>query len=267
MSKAKVKLLGVHELVEVVADVKEGIFSASGKTHHVNEVLLDTPVKGTIFGTALNYKGALEQLGDAVNEKPYQAPPVAPILYIKPANTYNRNGGLIPMPEGITELEVGACLGLVIGKQATRVSEAEAFEFIAGYTIVNDVSVPHASVYRPAVQHKSRDGFCPVGPWIVDRDEVENPGQLAVRVFINEELRQENTTANLIRPIAKLLADVTDFMTLSAGDVLLVGIPEQAPRVQVGDSVRIEIEGVGSLENDVVEESVVAETEAWEVLK
>src|SRR5690606_5661202 len=123
--------------------------------------------------------------------------------------------------------------------------EAEAMDFIAGYTVVNDVSVPHESVYRPAIPHKSRDGFCPVGPWIVDRDEVELPDQLAIRVFINGELRQENTTANLIRPISKLLADVTEFMTLSAGDVLLVGIPEQAPRVQTGDFVKIEIEGVG----------------------
>ncbi|MFS0574715.1 fumarylacetoacetate hydrolase family protein [Sporosarcina sp. 179-K 3D1 HS] len=261
MKKAKVKLLGINELVEVDVNTKENTVSSAGKVHGVSEIPLDVPVRGTIFGTALNYKGALEQLGDAVNEKPYNAPPIAPILYIKPANTYNRSGGVIPMPEGMNELEVGACLGLVIGKQATKVAEAEALEYIAGYTVVNDVSVPHASIYRPAVQHKSRDGFCPVGPWIVERDAVENPDRLGIRVFINDEQRQENTTANLIRPISRLLADVTEFMTLSAGDVLLVGIPEQAPRVQVGDSVRIEIEGVGILEN-----TVGTESDVWEVL-
>lgn len=262
MGKAKVKLLGVHELVDVDVDTKENTISSAGKIQGANELPLDVPVSGTIFGTALNYKGALEQLGDAVNEKPYNAPPIAPILYIKPANTFNRHGGAIPMPEGMNELEVGACLGLVVGKQATNVAEAEALDYIAGYTVVNDVSVPHASIYRPAVQHKSRDGFCPVGPWIVDQAAVANPNNLAIKVFINDELRQENTTANLIRPISKLFADVTAFMTLSAGDVLLVGIPEQAPRAQVGDSVRIEIEGVGTLENKVVQEADV-----WEVLQ
>jgi 5-oxopent-3-ene-1,2,5-tricarboxylate decarboxylase/2-hydroxyhepta-2,4-diene-1,7-dioate isomerase len=125
-------------------------------------------------------------------------------------------------------------------------------DYVAGYTVVNDVSVPHDSVYRPAVQHKSRDGFCPVGPWIVDREAVANPDNLAVRVFINDELCQENNTENLIRPVAKLLSDVTDYMTLSAGDVLLIGVPENSPVVKVGDNIRVEIENVGSLENKVV---------------
>ena len=115
----------------------------------------------------------------------------------------------------------------MIGKQATHVSEEEALDYVSGYTIVNDVSVPHKSVYRPAVQQKSRDGFCPIGPWIVNRDAVANPDNLVVRVFINDELRQENNTSNLIRSISRLLVDVTDYMTLSPGDVLLVGVPEK----------------------------------------
>lgn len=254
MSKAKVKLLGKHELVSVEVNTGTNTVMLNGNEHNVNEIQIDTPIRGTVFGAALNYQGALEGLGDAVNEKPYNAPPIAPILYIKPANTFNRNGGTIPMPEGILALEIGAALGIVIGKQATAISEEEAFDYVAGYTVVNDVSVPHESVYRPAVQHKSRDGFCPVGPWIINQEEVGNPNNLAVRVFINDELSQENSTENLIRPVAKLLADVTDYMTLSAGDVLLVGIPENAPQAKVGDKVRIEIENVGTLENLVVNE-------------
>ena len=76
-----------------------------------NEIQFDVPITGTVFGTLLNYKGALERLGDAVNEKPYSSPPIAPVLYIKPANTFNRYGADIPMPVGISKLEMGAALG------------------------------------------------------------------------------------------------------------------------------------------------------------
>jgi 5-oxopent-3-ene-1,2,5-tricarboxylate decarboxylase / 2-hydroxyhepta-2,4-diene-1,7-dioate isomerase len=260
MSIAKIKMLGVHELIEVAVNPATNTLALDGNDYHANDIKLDIPVTGTIFGTLLNYKGALESLGEAVNEKPHNAPPIAPILYIKPANTFNSYGRAIPMPEEISELEVGAALGIVIGKRATCVSEEEALDYVAGYTVVNDVSVPHESVYRPAVQHKSRDGFCPVGPWIVDREAVANPDNLAVRVFINDELCQENNTENLIRPVAKLLSDVTDYMTLSKGDVLLIGVPENSPVVKVGDNIRVEIENVGSLENKVVlEQKLVQE--------
>ena len=258
MSKAKIKMLGVHELVTVDVNSEKNTLALDGNDYNANDIKLDVPITGTVFGTLLNYKGALEILGEAVNDKPHNAPPIAPILYIKPANTFNSYGGTIPMPEGIHELEIGAALGIVIGKQATRVSEGDALDYVAGYTVVNDVSVPHESVYRPAVQHKSRDGFCPVGPWIVDREAVQNPDNLAVRVFINGELRQENNTSNFIRSVAKLLADVTEYMTLSAGDVLLIGVPENAPAAKVGDNIRIEIEKVGSLENEVVDEQKLA---------
>lgn len=261
MSQAKIKLLGKQELVSVTVNTETKSVSLNGVERSVNELKVDTPILGTIFGTALNYQGALENLGDAVNEKPYNASPIAPVLYIKPANTFNRNGGGIPMPDGVAELEIGAALGIVIGKQATAISEEDAFSYVAGYTVVNDVSVPHESVYRPAVQHKSRDGFCPVGPWIVNQTEVENPDNLTVRVYINDELKQENTTANLIRSVKTLLADVTDYMTLSVGDVLLVGVPENAPHAKVGDKVRIDIEEVGSLENIIVEENVFLQEE------
>lgn len=261
MSQAKVKLVGKQELVSATVNPESNKVTLNGTECNVNELQVDSPISGTVFGAALNYKGALESLGDAVNEKPYNAPPIAPVLYIKPANTFNRHGGGIPMPEGMSELEMGAALGIVIGKQATAISEEDALSYVAGYTVVNDVSVPHESVYRPAVQHKSRDGFCPVGPWIVKESEVNNPDNLTVRVYINDELKQENTTSNLIRSVKKLLADVTDYMTLSVGDVLLIGVPENAPHAKVGDKVRIEIEQVGTLENVVVEEKVFLQGE------
>ncbi|WOV86894.1 fumarylacetoacetate hydrolase family protein [Sporosarcina oncorhynchi] len=252
--KASMKVLGSQELLSVAVNPVTNTVTLGDDEASLADLQIDNPVTGTIYGTLLNYKGELESLGDAVYDKPYSSPPNAPVLYIKPANTFNRNGGLIPMPEGIPALEIGAALGLVIGKKAVALDEKNALTYVAGYTIVNDISVPHDSVYRPAVQHKARDGFCSIGPWIIERDEVQNPDDLALRVFINEKLQQENSTVNLIRPISRLLADVTEFMTLNPGDVLLVGVPEQAPLVQIGDKIRIEIEGIGNLENIIVDE-------------
>ena len=211
-------------------------------------------VPGTVYGVLLNYKGALAALGDAVHKPPYKAPPKAPVLYIKPANTWIAHGAPIPVPADVDALEMGAALGVVIGRTACRVPAAAALDYVEGYTVVNDVSVPHGSYYRPSIRLKCRDGFCPIGPGIIDRMRAPDPDALSVRVFVDGALRQQNTTANLIRSTARLIADVTEFMTLGAGDVLLTGVPENAPLAHAGQRVAIEIEGVGRLENPLVAE-------------
>ena len=254
VTNAKLKLMGVQVFISVDVNTETNSVVIDGNDLRTNDLQFDTPISGTVIGSLVNYKGVFEGLANEVNKKPYLSPPNAPILYIKPANTFNRYGAGIPMPEGITKLEMGATLGIVIGKKAVAIQEKTALHYVAGYTIVNDVSVPHDSIFRPAVQHKSRDGFCPIGPWIINRDAIDNPDDLAIRVYINDELKQENSTRNLIRSVARLLADVTEFMTLSPGDVLLVGVPEAAPQAKIGDKVRIEIAGIGALENMVVDE-------------
>jgi len=208
----------------------------------------------TLYGVLLNYRGALAALGEAVNKPPYKAPPKAPVLYIKPANTWIGDGAPIPVPSNVEALQMGAALGVVIGRTACRVSAESALDHVAGYTVVNDVSMPHDSYYRPSVRLKCRDGFCPIGATIVERVRVPNPEALAVRVFVDGVLRQQNTTANLVRSTRRLIADVTEFMTLAAGDVLLTGVPENAPLARAGQRVAIEIEGVGRLENPLVAE-------------
>ncbi|MGE6488672.1 fumarylacetoacetate hydrolase family protein [Paenisporosarcina sp. NPDC076898] len=254
MMNAKFKRTDSREFISTVVSTETNSIKLEDNEINISDIPLDNPVTGTVYGTLLNFHGALERLGDSVNDKPYLAPPVAPVLYIKPANTFNRYGAGIPVPENESHLEMGAALGIVIGKTAVGLTQETAMDYVAGYSIVNDVSVPHATFFRPAVQHKCRDGFCPIGPWIIDRDELKNPDDVTIRVYINDELKQENSTNNLIRPVARLLVDVTEFMTLSPGDVLLVGVPEDAPLATTGDKVRIEIEGVGSLENVLVDE-------------
>ncbi len=212
----------------------------------------------TVYGALLNHRDALAALGGAVHRSPYKAPPQAPVLYIKPANTWIGHGAPIPVPADAPELEMGAALAVVVGRTACRVSEAEALDHVAGYTIANDVSVPHAEFYRPSVRLKCRDGFLPIGPWVTARRRVADPDALTLRVWVDGELRLVATTAELIRPVARLLADVTEFMTLVPGDVLLTGVPAGAPRARAGQRVAIEIDGLGRLENPLVAEGACA---------
>lgn len=254
MSTAKIKWLGSMELDSAEVDVGTNSIVVDGIARCAEDYAMDIPIGGTLYGTLLNFHGALKRMGDTVYKTPYISPPASPVLYIKPLNTFNRNGAGIPMPTGESILEIGAALGIVMASTAAALTEETAMDHVAGFTIVNDVSVPHESIFRPAVQHKARDGFCPVGPWIINREDVVDPDNLTIRVFVNNELRQENSTKNLIRPIARLLSDVTEFMTLRQGDVLLAGVPEDAPLARVGDSVRIEISEIGILENVVIDE-------------
>ena len=209
-------------------------------------------LSGTVYGALLNHRTALRSLGDAINRPPYNGPPQAPVLYIKPRNTLASDGEAVDVPAGVAELEVGASLGVVIGRPSSRLPEDSALEHVAGYLIVNDVSVPHSTYYRPSIPFRARDGFCPLGPRVVPRTALANPDAVTIRIYLDDELRQTTTTAELVRPVAKLLSEVTDFMTLSPGDVLAVGVAAPAPRVRAGQRARIEIDGVGRLENPFV---------------
>lgn len=205
----------------------------------------------TVAGVLLNDAAALAALGDAVNQPPYKAPPRAPVLYIKPANTYAADGDAIALPADADTVVVGACLGIVFGRQARRVDAGRALEYVAGYRIVADLYVPHASYYRPAIKQKCRDGFCPMGP-VVPRGQVADPDDLDIQVSVDGQVVQQASTRNWVRPAARLIADVTRFMTLEAGDVLLAGIPAGEPQARAGQQYEISIGGLGRLANRLV---------------
>ncbi|MCG3188669.1 MAG: Homoprotocatechuate catabolism bifunctional isomerase/decarboxylase [Burkholderiaceae bacterium] len=205
-------------------------------------------LSGTVVGVLLNHAPALAALGDAVNAAPYKAPPKAPVLYVKPRNTLAGAGSACQVPAGVEALQVGANLGIVIGRAACRVPAADAESFVAGYVIVDDLSVPHDSFYRPSVRFKALDGSCVVGP-VVPRARVRDAGALGVRVFVDGELVQSADTGSRVRTLARLLADITDFMTLAAGDIVLLGTAHGAPSARAGQRIAIEIDGLGRLEH------------------
>jgi 5-oxopent-3-ene-1,2,5-tricarboxylate decarboxylase/2-hydroxyhepta-2,4-diene-1,7-dioate isomerase len=205
-------------------------------------------LSGTVYGVLLNHAPALAALGDAVNAAPYKAPPKAPVLYVKPRNTLAGAGSACTLPPGVDALQVGANLGIVIGRTACRVAAGDAAAFVAGYVVVDDLSVPHESFYRPSVRFKALDGSCVVGA-PVERAAVGNPDALAVRVLVDGELVQRTDTAGRIRGMATLLADVTEFMTLAPGDIVLLGTSHGAPTARAGQRITIEIDGLGRLEH------------------
>jgi 5-oxopent-3-ene-1,2,5-tricarboxylate decarboxylase/2-hydroxyhepta-2,4-diene-1,7-dioate isomerase len=208
-------------------------------------------LSGTVYGVLMNHRAALEALGDAVAQAPYKAAPKAPVLYIKPRNTLVPPGAPIRIDDPAGELEVGAALGIVIGRTACRVAEAEAFDHVAGYAIVADCSVPHDSYYRPAVRFKARDASCVIGPAVVPRADIVDPDALGVRVLVDGRPVHAASTGGTVRGVARLLADISEFMTLAPGDVLLAGVAPGSPRVRAGASVAIEIDGLGRLETRV----------------
>ena len=206
---------------------------------------------GAVYGVLLNFKSELAALGDAVNRPPYKAPPRAPVLYVKPANTWIGPGDSIPIPAGESAIQIGATLGIVFERPAVRVTAQQALECVRGFCVVNDVRLPHSNYFRPAIKQLCRDGFCAIGD-IAPRDRALDPDRLVLRAFVNDKLQQESSTGELIRAVPQLIADITEFMTLSTGDMLLVGVAEGRPVARSGDRVAVEVESIGRLENTVV---------------
>ena len=215
----------------------------------------------TVVGALLEFQGAWQAMEPVMAQPPHHRPPVHPVLYIKPANTWARHGDSVLLPPDVAEVEIGATLGISFARAASRVNAAQALSHVAGYCVVNDVTVPHQSLLRPPMRQKCRDGFCPIGPW-VSADELRDPGTLEIRSYINGELRQRSHTAHLRRNVAQLIADVSEFMTLAPGDLLLIGVAEQPARARVGDTMAVEIDGIGRLENPLQAETAAVQEAA-----
>ncbi|EJO56386.1 fumarylacetoacetate hydrolase family protein [Burkholderia multivorans] len=209
---------------------------------------------GTVYGALLNERAALAALGDAVHAAPYGRPPQAPVLYIKPANTHAPGGAAVVVPAGVEALEIGASVAVVFARRATRVPAGRALDYVHGFTLASDVSVPHPDYYRPAVRFKCRDGFCPLGPAIVPAAALADVDAIALSVRIDGEVVARTSTATLIRPVRELIADISAFMSFDAGDVLLLGVAGGAPHARAGSTIEIAADGVGTLRHTLVAE-------------
>ncbi|HWE62906.1 MAG TPA: fumarylacetoacetate hydrolase family protein, partial [Chloroflexota bacterium] len=158
-------------------------------------------------------------------------------------------------PANVQYMHYEAELGVVIGRAGRGIAPEEAMNHVGGYTIVNDVTVRDfvTNMYRPPVKAKGFDTFGPIGPWLVE-DEIADPHQLDIRTFVNGELRQQGNTRDMIFTIPRIIAYISEFMTLQPGDMILTGTPKGISHIYPGDTVRIEIDGLGALENPIVAE-------------
>ena len=206
------------------------------------------PSDGLVYGVILNDPQSMAHYGEKLHQPPHVKPPEAPVLYIKPYNTHVGHGAVVTLPAGADAVEVGASLGVVFSASCACVTVESAPASVAGYTIAIDLSLPKDSLYRPPIVEKCFDGACPLGPWLVDRDDVPDPNALTIRTFINDKLVATRSTGDMLRPVWTLVTDISDFMSFHPGDVLLAGYPLTVPRAKPGDVIAVEIDGLGRLE-------------------
>jgi 2-keto-4-pentenoate hydratase/2-oxohepta-3-ene-1,7-dioic acid hydratase in catechol pathway len=207
-----------------------------------------------IVCVGLNYR-------DHTSESGFEAPP-APLLFAKFANTLSADGDPIRLPAGIGHVDAEAELAVIIGRAGRRIAENAARDYIAGYTCANDISARAAQFGDGQwFRGKGYDGFCPLGPRIVAPHEVD-PRNLTVTQRLNGAVLQHANTSSLIFDIEQLIVYVSAVLTLEPGDLILTGTPSgvgffREPKVSLadGDSVEIEIDGIGTLCNPVEAET------------
>ncbi len=177
-------------------------------------------------------------------------PPGFPVLFLKSPNTLNRPEGAVHAPAFVQRLDYEGELAVVIKRRAKDVKAKDFADYVLGFTCLNDVTA------RDVQQHdgqwtrgKSMDGFCPVGPWVTD--EVD-PSRLNVETRLNGKAVQRGNTADFITDVPKLLEFITASMTLEPGDVIATGTPAGIGPMVPGDTVEVDIEGVGVLVNHVI---------------
>ncbi|QPC84714.1 fumarylacetoacetate hydrolase family protein [Phototrophicus methaneseepsis] len=188
------------------------------------------------------------------------APPERPILFTKFTTSLIGPGDAIEWQEGLTEqVDFEVELAVVIGKEARRVSEEDALDYVFGYTVANDVSARDLQYGdKQWVRGKSLDTFCPMGPCVVTADEIPDPQALNLKTTLNEAVMQDSHTGEMIFNVRHLIAFCSNAFTLLPGDVLLTGTPNGVGKfreppvfMQNGDTITVEIEGIGSIINPV----------------
>lgn len=210
-----------------------------------------TLVKSKLICVALNDAAQLKQLEATFNDAPYKKPPTEPVLYYKPRNTWSNDGAEIEWAfdfEGnpVDAMVVGASLGVVIGKETCRVSEAQALDAVAGFTIVGDYSLPEVTYFRPDIKGKCLDGSAPVGPVV---SQLSAPNTVEVVISVNGDEKSCFNYANLERSVEMLISKISYIMTLQPGEVIAVGFAGDRTPVAPGDKVELSIEGIGTLVN------------------
>jgi 2-keto-4-pentenoate hydratase/2-oxohepta-3-ene-1,7-dioic acid hydratase in catechol pathway len=206
-----------------------------------------------IICVGLNYRKHAVETGLGI--------PTSPVLFAKFANSLAGSGSSVPLPFGSAQIDYEAELAMVIGRRAEDVPADQALDYVFGYCNANDLSARDLQFRNSQwLLGKTLDGFCPLGPTLVTADEIANPNQLTVRCTVNGALRQHSSTADMIFACEELVSYISRYVPLEPGDVILTGTPEgvvqgypetqrQALWLKDGDTVAVEIDGLGCLTN------------------
>jgi 5-oxopent-3-ene-1,2,5-tricarboxylate decarboxylase / 2-hydroxyhepta-2,4-diene-1,7-dioate isomerase len=253
MKRARIAYRGAlhHATAHTLPDGKEGLRLLDGRIIEQAEAVWLPPFEaGTIVALGLNYADHAKELAFAAQEEP--------LVFLKGPGTLQGHRGDTRRPAGVQFMHYECELAVVIGSTARRVRRSDAMAHVAGYCIANDYAIRDylENWYRPNLRVKNRDGATILGPWLVDAEDVAEPGNLGLRTFVNGVLKQQGNTRDLIFDIPYLIEYLSAFMTLAAGDVILTGTPDGVVNVMPGDEVACEIDGLGRLLNTIRDDAV-----------
>lgn len=219
---------------------------------------LGIPVSGIgkIVAIGLNYLAHGDEVGVAEHKRPKE-----PLIFSKHTTSLNGPNDPVMMPRDASKVDWEVELAVVIGRKAQYIEETAALDHVAGYAVLNDVSERAFQLERAGqwVKGKSSDTFCPLGPWLVTRDEITDPQSLGLWLEVNGERRQSGNTRNMVFGVATLVSYLSRFMTLMPGDVIATGTPSgvgmamNPPQfLKAGDVMRLGVEGLGEQRQEVV---------------
>ncbi len=211
------------------------------------DVMFLPPVAHTskAIGVALGYTEHAKELNLDLPEEP--------ILFNKMPQTFIGHRAKIVVPPEFDYLHYECELVAVMGRPARKVKAGQALDYVGGYTIGNDLTIRDfvSNYFRPPIKAKGFDTFGPLGPFLTTADEID-PADVRLRTYVNGELRQEGWSGDLRHSVAELIEYITAYMTLNPGDMIWSGTPEGISHIHAGDRLRLEVDGLGALENDVV---------------
>ncbi|GEM79681.1 fumarylacetoacetate hydrolase family protein [Vibrio superstes] len=211
---------------------------------------MKTKLQGKVICVALNDKQQLEHMADTFKQQPYKALPTEPVLYFKPHNTWQQGDNSIEWPTHADSLVVGASVAVIMAKQCCRVSESEAMNYVEGFALFHDFSLPETSYYRPDIKGKCIDNSASISAPILKSD-VADLAALEVQTSVNGALQRTFPLSQQSRTIEQLINKISHIMTLEKGDVIAVGFAGERVELQPGDQVSSCLGNVLSLENNI----------------
>ena len=252
-----------HKLLDAASKAPTG----DGKPVKQTKFLAPLRWPGTIYCAGANYQDHAEEMWKASGQPPQPDPHelgLKPWFFIKAARSVTDPGAMVSISKYSKKMDWEAELAVVIGRKARDLTLDNALSCVAGYTVGNDLSardlgfrpqLPDSSPFRADwIRHKSFDGSCPLGPWITPAAYISNPSKLAIKLWVNDTLKQNSNSGNMIFTIAEQISHLSTGITLYPGDVIMTGTPAgvgagRGEFLNAGDVVKVEIAEIGSITN------------------